>query len=370
MRRFVMRKRSLAAASLLAVAIGVIRATPALATYSLGSILFPNGSTTFYSPFSGPATVRINFDDAGAGLDPPATITFKLRVQNGPTIHTESVNINPDPDDTPMTFPFVWPAVSVTTTTTYEVAAYKGGDELGHRAFTLRPHLVRIKSISPNPFFPWIADNYRDTTDIAYSLQASSNPVVIRMYASDPSGDCCGTQVRQVTIDNVIVGSDRHYIWNGRDGGGDLLPKGRYWVRVTATSFGGVTQSSAFEPVAIARFHRVNRSISKNGIAYHHRSAITVHRSGGTCGVAKLASSKDVRVVCRDASVRVYWRWNLPSTGRIEAVGFVMIGVPGLSCGATKGHTTTDTFLRVGGVGRFGCRVDKAKLTYSFLKAS
>jgi hypothetical protein len=366
---FLMRKRNLAIATGFALALGLLQAAPAFATYTLGSILFPNGSTTFYSPFAGPATIRINFDDSGAGLDPPTTLSFRLRVQNGGTLHTESVNINPDPDDSPKMFEFDWPAVSVTTTTTYEVAVYQGGDELGHRAFTLRPHLVQINSISPNPFFPWINDNYKDTADIAYRLQASSNPVFIRMFESDPMGDCCGAQVRQVQIDNVVVGT-RHYIWNGRDGAGDLLPKGRYWVRVTATSFGGVTQSSAYKPVTIARFYRVNRSASKNGIAFHHRSAITVYRSGGSCGVAKLTSSKDVRIVCRDASVRVYWRWNLPASALIKSVGFSLVGVPNLSCGAAKGHTTTDTFIRVGGVGRFGCRVDKAKVTYSVLRAS
>ena len=52
MRINAMGKRSVAAVAVFTVLIGLLTATPALATYS-ASIRFPNGATTFFSPFPG-----------------------------------------------------------------------------------------------------------------------------------------------------------------------------------------------------------------------------------------------------------------------------------------------------------------------------
>ena len=48
-----------------------------------------------------------------------------------------------------------------------------------------------------------------------------------------------------------------------------------------------------------------------------------------------------------------------------RASSFVYVHVSGEICNGRKGHTTTDSTLRVGGVGQFRCRVDTAKITYS-----
>ncbi|HWL89748.1 MAG TPA: hypothetical protein VNP90_00135, partial [Actinomycetota bacterium] len=151
-----MRKRSVAAVAVLTVLIGLVTATPALATYN-ASIGFPEGAVRFFSPFSGPASITINFDDEGAGLDPPATFSLRLRFKDGATIHTQPVNIDPNPDQSPRTVQFSWPALNVTSTTTYEVAVHRAnGTQLRERTFTLEPRLVRITSITPDPFFPTI----------------------------------------------------------------------------------------------------------------------------------------------------------------------------------------------------------------------
>lgn len=354
----------------LSVLIGLLTATPALAVFSVAPIQFPNNTSTFYSPFSGPAEITFNFNDYQdlGPNDPSTTFSLRLRVQNGPTIHTQSVTINPGSQLSPRTIQFDWPAVTVTSPTIYEVAIYQGGSEERHRAFTLKPPLAQIMSIAPDPFFPWIDDNYKDTTDVTYKLASTSEPVIVRVYASDPDGTCCGALVREANLATQVVGT-RHFIWNGRESGGDLLPKGDYWVRITATDFGGITRTSTAKEVSIARFYRARRTISKNGIAYHHRSATTVLASGGACSLQRLTVPKDLGVRCDDARVHVYWRWTLPASGQIESASFLMADVPG-ACHTAKGHTAIDTFLRVGGLGANRCRVDKARMTYSFLKAS
>ena len=139
--------------------------------------------------------------------------------------------------------------------------------------------------------------------------------------------------------------------------------------RITATDPGGITRTSPAKEVSIARVYRARRTVSKNGSAYHHRSPTTVLAAGGTCGLQRLTVPKDLRIDCDDARVRVFWRWSLPASGEIEFVSFVMVDVPG-ACHTTKGHTGNDSFLRVGGLGANHCRVDKARITYSYLKAS
>jgi hypothetical protein len=364
-----MRLRILTLGSTLSVLIALLTATPARATYFVSPIELPD-TTTFYSPFSGPAEITFDYNDyldAGTN-DPSSTFSLRLRVQNGATVHSENVTINPNTQLSPRTIEFDWPAVTVTSPTIYEVAVYQGGDEERDRAFTLKPPLVRIMSIAPDPFFPWINDDYKDTTDVTYRLASTSEPVIVHVYESDTDGTCCGALVREADLFTQIVGT-RHFIWSGRDDGGDLLPKGDYWVKITATDPGGITRTTPAKEVSIARVYRARRTITKNGSAYHHRSPTTVLAAGGACTLQRLTVPKDLRIDCDDARVRVFWRWTLPASGEIEFVSFVMIDVPG-ACHTTKGHTGNDSFLQVGGLGANHCRVDKARMTYSYLKNS
>ena len=100
-----------------------------------------------------------------------------------------------------------------------------------------------------------------------------------------------------------------------------------------------------------------------------------VLRSGGSCALDRLTAAADVRIRCRNARVRVFWRWTLPSgpqitQAEITGVSFALIRVSGYTCGATMGHIGTDSYLQVGAVGQRRCRVDKARITYTYIKES
>jgi hypothetical protein len=376
MRLNAMRKRSVAAVAALTVLIGLLTATPALATIS-ASIRFPNGATTFFSPFSGPAEITFNFDDnPTGGIDPPQTFNVRLRHENGATIHSQNFTITPQVGSSPDIVQFSWPALNVNSNTRYEVGVHRtNGTQIRERLFTLRPRLVRITSIAPDPFFPTINDGYRDTTDITYQLLANSNPVVIQVFEADSGGGCCGNVVREVTQFVNRVAGTYHFIWNGRGGGGVVLPEGDYWVRITATAYTGIPGSSVPAHVSLDRFYRVTNTATKNGINYHHKSATTLLRSGGSCALDRLTASSDLRIRCRNARVRVFWRWNLPAgptitQAEITQAAFDLIPVPGYTCGATKRFSGTDSSLRVGALGQRRCRVDKARITYTYIKES
>lgn len=374
MRPNAMGKRSVAAVAVLTIGIGLLTATPALASYTLSNIRFPNGATTFFSPFSGPADITFNFngsDDAGAD-DPTATFILRLRYENGATIYSDDVTITQG-SVSPKTVQFSWPALNVTSTTKYQVAVYRsnGSTQLGTaRTFTLKPRLVKITSITPDPFFPTINDGYKDTTNVTYELLANSNPIVVRIFAADTGGGCCGSVVREVTQFVNRVAGTYHYIWNGKDDGGVVLPEGDYWVQITATAYTGIDGASVPVHVSLDRYYRVTQTATKNGIAYHHKGPTTVLRSGGTCALAKDTATADLRIRCKNARVRVFWRWNLPAGGEITQVAFDLIPVPGYTCGASKGFIGTDSFLQVGALGQRRCRVDKARITYTYLKES
>ena len=240
-----MKKRSVAAVAALTVLIGLLTATPALATYRASSIVFPGGGTTFFSPFSGPATIVISFDDEGPVYDPPTTLSLRLRFKDGATIHTDTVNVDPNPDQSPMTVQFSWPTLNVTSNTNYEVAVYRGSTQLRERTFQLRPRLLKITSITPDPFFPTLNDGYRDTTRITYQLLANSTSIRVQVLEADTNGDCCGDVVRDfLQYPNRVAGT-YGYTWNGRDDGGTVLPQGDYWVRITATAYNGIQGTSA-----------------------------------------------------------------------------------------------------------------------------
>ena len=374
MRLNAMGKRSVATVAVFTVLIGLLTATPALATYS-ASIRFPNGASTFFSPFSGPAEVTFNFDDALPGLDPATTFNVRLRYENGATIHSQNFTITPQVGSSPDSVQFSWPALNVTQNTRYEVAVYRGSTQLRERLFTLRPRLVTITSITPDPFFPTINDDFKDTTDITYDLLASSNPVVVRIYAANTGGGCCGTLVREVTQFVNRVAGTYHFIWNGKNNSSVVQPEGDYWVQITATAYTGIPGTSVPAHVSLDRFYRVNGAATKNGIAYHHKGPTTVLRSGGTCALDRLTASSDLRIRCKNARVRVFWRWTLPAgptitQAEITNVAFDLIPVPGYTCGASKGSIGTNSFLQVGALGQRRCRVDKARITYTYIKES
>lgn len=364
-----MNRRSVAIAVAGTVLITLLTVAPASATIRC-SISFDHQSDDLYSPFGGPAHIRFTY----AGSDPDnVAISLRIRPQGGSLLHSENRELDTPSSPTSTTFDFTWPAVTVSADTNYEVSAWRtsSNTRVCNRTFEIKPRLVRISKIQPDPFFPYIIDGYRDTTEVTFKLAASVDPTIVKVFEANASGGCCGSQVFMENLDTQVVGT-RHYTWNGRNGSNALLPKGKYFVTVSVTKPSlphDVTRTSSPVDVSIARFHRVFKRVSKNGIAYHHRSPTTVLAAGGSCTLQKILSAKDLGIRCDDGRVSVFWRWSLPGSAEIEGVSFVMVDVPG-ACHFTKGHTQIDTFIRVGGLGANRCRVDKAKLRYSFLKAS
>jgi hypothetical protein len=343
-----------------ALLVGVLSAVPASAAYTVESITFPGGNAEFYSPFTGPATVTFSFLPA----DPDATFEIRLRPLGGTKIHWKTVFIDPDTQSSPRAVNFAWPALSVTSAKTYQVAVYRGGVLQGSpESFLLRPKLVSITSIKPNPFLPLIDDGVKDNTRVTFNLQADADTEA-RVYRAKSNGTCCGTLIRTDALNNLSSGSNE-WLWDGKTDGSNEAGLGSYFVRTWADDGVVAPSVSAPKKVTIARYYREAHTLERNGIGYHHTGSVTVYRRGGNCFVTRDETDKDLWITCLSARFTVYWRWSLPSGGRIESVSFGLIKVSSNICGATKGHTTTDSFLKVGGVGQFRCRVDKARIVYS-----
>lgn len=355
-----MRKRLLPLGAAMAVALGLLMAAPATATYAVESITFPDSSAEFYSPFSGPASIKFTFN----GSENNATFNVRLRPAGGTAIYTKDVFVNADDPAGFQIKDVSWPALSVNSADTYVVAVYRNNTQVANESFLLRPRLVTITGASPNPFLPWIDDDIKDETHISYKLVAASDPTIIKVYAADGQGKCCGSKVFEQD-DGAHAEGTNQYTWNGRTAevGGSLLPKGDYFVRITAEDAANVVKTSKPFKVTIARTYRALTTLEKSATAYHHVGPVSVYLRGGNCFLTN--AQTDLWITCLHAKITIYWRWSLPNGGRIEKVRwtFLPLSVP---CKFTKGHTTTDSWMRAGATsGQVRCRVDKARITYS-----
>jgi hypothetical protein len=358
------RKSSLSAAVVVALAIGLLPAAPALAAYGV-AISFPGGNSEFYSPFDGPATITFTFD----GSEPDATFSLRLRPAGGSAIHTDTAFVDADDPSGTKVVQFKWPALSVNNPRTYEVAVYRSGALVQVESFLLRPKLVSITGATPNPFFPWIDDGYKDTTKIKFSLAADADAEG-RIYRPNSAGKCCGTLARSDGLGNLSAGANS-WIWDGRNDGGSNLAKGSYFAKIWADD--GVVApavSSAFK-ISIARTYRATATKSKPGTAFHHTSESSLVR-GGDCFTHNGAGY--LQIDCHGARMTVYYRWGLGAAESITKQSFVIVN-PNGECGSSKwdsGHSKHESFIRVTDnvSGNTSCRVVTAKITYSFPKAS
>jgi hypothetical protein len=356
-----MRIRLLPLGAAMALAVGLLTAAPATATYVVASITFPGGTSEFYSPFSGPATVTFNFDTG----DPDALFELRLRPTGGSAIRKKTVFIDPDTQTSPRSVNFAWPALSVTSAKTYQVAVYRNDTLQGSaESFLLRPPLVTITGATPNPFLPIIDDGHKDTTKITFNLASDANAEAL-VYRENSAGKCCGILVRNDSGLNGLAAGPNQWVWDGKNNSNDEAGVGDYFVRISADD--GVVTPALSKPykVTIARTYRQLVKLQKDGMLMHHTGPVTSYRRGGNCFISKDGTDRDLWITCLSASFTVYWRWALPTGGRIESASFVY--VPGSSgvCNGKKGYTKTDSSLKVGGIGQFHCRVDKAKITYS-----
>jgi hypothetical protein len=155
----------------MALTLGLLTATPSAASYAVERITFPGDRLEFYPPFSGPASIRFTFD----GSENSATFNVRLRPAGGAAIHTEDVFVTPDEPGLFETEKFDWPPLSVNSARTYVVAVYRNGTQVASESFFLRPRLVRITGVTPNPFLPWIDDGYKDSTNVEFTLAADAS---------------------------------------------------------------------------------------------------------------------------------------------------------------------------------------------------
>jgi hypothetical protein len=353
------------------MALGLLTPLPASAVYEDPLIEFPGGTSVFYSPFSGPATVTFAFD---ADTN-DATFELRLRRVGGAVIRTRQVFIDPDTMTSPHPVSFSWPALSVGSAKTYQVAVYRGGNLQGSpESFQVLPPLVSITGATPNPFLPWIDDDVKDETRISYTLQAPSAPTIVRVYGADARGKCCGSLVLEQD-DGPHPAGVNHYEWNGRtqESGGSLLPKGDYFVKIRAEDPSAVVGVSKPFKVTIARTYRAVKTKTKPARDYHHRSASTPIVIGGGCFV--MVEAGDLRILCQGGRVSVYWRWGLGPSQRIERASVVLDTQEG-SCPKSirrSGHAKHESSFTVhedlAGASA-DCRIVTAKITYSYLQAS
>lgn len=362
-----MRTRILASATTLALAVGLLTASPAMADYAVG-VAFPGGNSEFYSPFTGPATVTFTFD----GTENDATFEILIRPVGGTKIHSKLVLVDPDTQTSPRAVPFSWPAISVTSARTYVVAVYRNNVLQGSETFLLRPPLAKITSAAPNPFFPWIDDGYKDTTTVRYTLQAEADTEA-RVFKAKSNGKCCGPKILDDALGTVPAGANNPWVWDGQGEGAYAgnRPKGNYFVKIWADD--GVVAPAISKPfkVTIARTYRATDTKQKAGTAYHHTTESTLVR-GGDCFVH--AQGGYLQVDCHGAKMTVYYRWGLGSAERIEGASFVIDNANN-ECGPSRrnpGHTNHESFLTVTDAvsGITSCRIVTAKITYSYLQPS
>jgi hypothetical protein len=240
-----------------------------------------------------------------------------------------------------------------------------GQPNIAVASFILHPRLVTIGTATPNPFLPWIDDGIKDTTNVKFTLGGDADAEA-RVYRPKTDGKCCGALVLtdSTGLNNLSPGQHT-WTWDGQGEGpyAGNLPKGNYFVKIAATDPSAVTKTSKPLKVTIARTYRALTTIEKSATAYHHVGPVSVYLRGGNCFLTN--AQTDLWITCLHAKITIYWRWSLPNGGRIEKVRwtFLPLSVP---CTFTKGHTTTDSWMRVGATsGQVRCRVDKAKITYS-----
>ncbi len=251
----------------------------------------------------------------------------------------------------------------------YEVLVNRNGQPSITASFILRPRLVSIVSATPSPFFPWIDNGHKDTTNVRFNLAADA-AVHARVFRQNGAGKCCGALVRNDDLGSFTAGN-RNWIWDGTNDNGDNLGKGSYFVRIWADDGVVAPALSKAVNVTIARTYRATTTRSKTAKAYHHVGPVTPLVLGGDCIVYR---SSSLQVLCQGGRVSVYWRWGLASGERIERASFVLDTVEGCPPSIRKtAHTKHESSFTMnedlpGAAG--DCRLVTARITYSHLEQS
>lgn len=363
-----MRLRILASATTIALAIGLFSALPATAAYS-ASITFPGNNSSFFSPFGGPASITFTFN----GSESDATFEARIRPAGGTKIHAKAYFVDPDNDESPKTVSFTWPALSVTSAKTYVVSVHRGGTQLASESFQLRPPLAKITGATPNPFFPWQDDGYKDTTNVRYTLLEAAQ-VEARVFKANAAGKCCGSLILDENLGPEPSGVN-FWIWDGQGegehGAAGNRPIGNYFVKVWADTSDTTPAVSKPFKVRIERTYRATATKSKPGTQYARTTESPLVR-GGDCLVHNQGGY--LQIDCHGSKMSVYYRWGLTSVQRIEKASFVIDTSNG-DCPTSRrkpGHTKHESFLTVTDAvsGITSCRIVTARITYSFPEQS
>jgi hypothetical protein len=338
----------------------LLSTTPASAGFGV-VVTIPE--STVYSPYGGPVTVTFSF----AAGDPARVFTIRLRRPGRGTIKEKDVLVDPSSHTSPHTVGFSWKDLSVSSATGYVIDVRRQGRTavLTSEPFTVLPKLVSDLSATPSPFYPWVDDGYRDDTTIGFRLAADTTDTVLRLYAADAYGRCCGPEIRAEDLGPLPSGA-HGWVWDGKDGVGTLQPKGTYFARILATDTEDRSKVSKGLQVELSKGTiRRTATKEKHGSAYAKVSAVRVTAIGGNCNVSRDRSTHEALIRCANANVTVTWKWQLAPGERIEKVSFRIDGGY-YGCHKRTGHTKTTSFLEARTPPTSTCNVSEARITYSY----
>ncbi len=126
--------------------------------------------------------------------------------------------------------------------------------------------------------------NGTDAVTINYNLSGLASPVKISIVSED------GVTVRTLSIPNAPMG-DNKTEWDGRDGQGNRVPPGNYYVEIEAKTRGGATVQAM--PLAIGRiggvrFENGNPVLLLNGRTIPFSSVLEILEGTGENGTGLL----------------------------------------------------------------------------------
>ena len=106
---------------------------------------------------------------------------------------------------------------------------------LDQAVFYIEPHLAILAlSRSPDKFYPYVRDGFRDRARFDFSLNKEADVTfVVRTMR--------GRVVRRASLGFF---SDSFWDWNGRSGGGSVVPVGRYRVTLEARASGELRKAT------------------------------------------------------------------------------------------------------------------------------
>jgi hypothetical protein len=164
----------------------------------------------------------------------------------------------------------------------------------------------------------------------------------------------------------ALAAGARNWTWDGAKNDASAAPKGTYFVRVEATDTAAISALSQPQKVVVTKgLIRLTATKSKSGSTYARVADEHATALGGNCNVMRDRTRHQADIVCANADISVYWKWDLGPGERIVSVSFqIDDGVWG--CHKKEGHTTSESFLRVHSPPTSTCGVMTARIKYSY----